>query len=142
MNKVPVIVLFDGHCHLCHWAVKFLLKNERHPLLKFAPLQSEVGRTLAPEYQSLNTVVVSRPQGLLVRSDALVFLASYLRMPWALLRFAYYLPNFMRNTLYRLVDQVRYPLFGRSEVCSLPTGMDENRLVELNDLLSPEQLER
>ncbi len=137
MSQEQVILLFDGQCSLCHWAVKFLLKYEHSPIIKFAPLQSEVGKILAPAYQDLHTVVVYLSPGYLERSDALVFLASYLRMPWNLLRFMGFLPQVVRNALYCLVDCLRYPLFGKEQICSVPSMVDDNRLVRLEDLPSP-----
>ena len=44
------IVLFDGVCHLCDGAVRFILKRERAAELKFAPLQSDSGKSLLKKY--------------------------------------------------------------------------------------------
>ena len=44
------IVLFDGLCHLCDGAVRFILKRERVEELKFAPLQSDSGKSLLQKY--------------------------------------------------------------------------------------------
>jgi predicted DCC family thiol-disulfide oxidoreductase YuxK len=38
------IVLFDGVCHLCDNAVNFIIRHDRSRRVRFAPLQSRVGR--------------------------------------------------------------------------------------------------
>ena len=45
VDKEKGIVLFDGVCHLCDGAVRFILKRERTAELKFAPLQSDLGKS-------------------------------------------------------------------------------------------------
>ena len=43
MDIGSTVVLFDGVCHLCDGAVRFILKREKSANLYFAPLQSETG---------------------------------------------------------------------------------------------------
>ena len=50
VDKEVGIVLFDGVCHLCDGAVRFILKRERTSELKFAPLQTDTGSSLLQNY--------------------------------------------------------------------------------------------
>ena len=43
-----VILFYDGHCGLCHSAVKFVLKHDRRALFRFAPLQGELAKQHLP----------------------------------------------------------------------------------------------
>ena len=37
------VILFDGYCNLCSWAVQFVVKRDKKKKFKFASLQSEYG---------------------------------------------------------------------------------------------------
>ncbi|MFO1489464.1 MAG: DUF393 domain-containing protein [Kiritimatiellia bacterium] len=40
----PSLILFDGVCNLCAWAVRFILSRDPPGRFTFAPLQSEAAR--------------------------------------------------------------------------------------------------
>ena len=45
----PHLLLYDGECGFCHWAVRFVLARDRKGLFHFAALQSAAAaRVLAP----------------------------------------------------------------------------------------------
>ena len=50
MQPDHAIILFDGVCHLCTSTVQWIIKRDPHGYFTFAPLQSEVGRTLLKEH--------------------------------------------------------------------------------------------
>ena len=43
-------VLFDGICHLCNAAVRFIIKRDPEGVFRFAPMQSDIGRALIEKY--------------------------------------------------------------------------------------------
>jgi hypothetical protein len=63
----PVIVLFDGVCNLCNFAVQFMIDRDPTGQLKFASLQSEYGQDL------LRRLGVEPPKGEL---DAFMLVAT------------------------------------------------------------------
>ena len=42
------VVLFDGVCNLCQYAVNFLIDRDPRKRLRFASLQSQTGQKLLP----------------------------------------------------------------------------------------------
>lgn len=120
------MLFYDGHCALCHGAVKFVLKNDRAgSAFRFAPLggetfQSKVAadrRAILPD----SVVVLTRDGLLLVRSDAFVHILRRLGGVHKTLGDALaVVPRPARDLAYDFIARIRYTVFGRrDEVCPL-----------------------
>jgi predicted DCC family thiol-disulfide oxidoreductase YuxK len=118
------IVLFDGVCNLCHGAVRFLLERDPAARLRFASLQSGVGRALLAghglEPDALDTIVYVDAAGAHVRSDAALRVARELAPPWRWLAVLAVLPRPLRDALYGVVARNRYRWFGKKDACPMP----------------------
>ena len=125
------IVLFDGVCHLCDGAVRFILKRERAAELKFAPLQSDSGKSLLEKYgypqAYLDGLILIENNRVHDRSSACLRIAGKLNFPWRLLSPLLIIPKPLRDFIYGIIAAVRYRWFGKKESCSLPTGEDQAR---------------
>ena len=133
MVKSSSIVLFDGVCHLCDGAVRFILKREKSKDLYFAPLQSETGKDLLlkngyPESYLEGLVLIenNRPYD---RSSACLRIAGKLKFPWNLLFLCLVIPKPIRDVLYSIIARYRYRFFGKKEVCSIPGTEDRQRFL-------------
>src|SRR5260370_38681135 len=76
-KQQPAVLYYDGHCGLCHGAVKFVLKNDRSgTAFRFAPLQGETFLQRVPPEQRAglpDSVAVKMGNGsMLVRSKAFI----------------------------------------------------------------------
>jgi predicted DCC family thiol-disulfide oxidoreductase YuxK len=127
------IVLFDGLCHLCDGAVRFILKRERTSELKFAPLQSDSGKSLLEKYGYppgyLDGLILIENNRAHDRSSACLRIAGNLNFPWNLLFPLLIIPKSLRDFIYGIIAAVRYRWFGKKESCSLPTGEDQARFL-------------
>jgi len=120
------VILYDGTCGLCHRSVRWILRHERDHELQFAPLQGETAqqlRTRHPEIpEELQTVVlVDEDDRVRMRSKAFLYSSRHLRAPW---RWAYgvrWLPAFLLDLGYRVIAAIRYRVWGRAELCDLPS---------------------
>jgi predicted DCC family thiol-disulfide oxidoreductase YuxK len=121
---VHPVVLFDGVCNLCHRAVQFLLEYDRDARLRFASLQSEVGRTLLAKHgldaDALDTMVLVDAGGAHLRSDAALRIVRFLGPPWSWLRALAALPRPLRDAGYDFIARNRYRWFGKKDACPLP----------------------
>lgn len=121
---VHPIVLFDGVCNLCHGAVRFLLEHDAGARLRFAPLQSDVGRTLLAQHgldaDALETMVLVDADGAHLRSDAALRIVRALGPPWSWLRVLAALPRPLRDAGYDFVARKRYRWFGKKDACPMP----------------------
>jgi predicted DCC family thiol-disulfide oxidoreductase YuxK len=119
-------VFYDGHCGLCHRAVRFVMAEDRAgEAFRFAPLQGETFRALVPAAKRANlpdSVVVRTSDGeLLVRSSAFIHIFRRLGGGWrVLVAVLGVVPRGLRDAAYDLVARVRYRIFGRREdVCPI-----------------------
>ena len=114
-------VFYDGHCGLCHRAVKFILKHDRSgSAFRFAPLQGETiqSRVPADRLASLpdSFVVLTRDGTLLMRSNASLYILQSLGGGWKTLAKALgVVPRGLRDLAYDFVARIRYRVFGRRD---------------------------
>jgi predicted DCC family thiol-disulfide oxidoreductase YuxK len=114
------ILFYDGHCGLCHRAVKFVLRHDRSAAFRFAPLQgSTFVETIPPEKRDLlpDSVVLFTSDGrLLTRSDAFIYIFRRLGGAWAALgAISVIVPRPIRDVVYGVIARIRYSIFGRRE---------------------------
>jgi predicted DCC family thiol-disulfide oxidoreductase YuxK len=134
------ILLYDGVCGLCNRIVQFTLRHDRNAVFRFASLQSVFAASILARHgadpSDLNTfyVVVNHElpdEYLLPRSDAGIFVLKRLPGPWRPTAFLLQLvPRFLRDAVYNVVGRHRYRIFGRFDVCQLPSEQDRNRFLD------------
>lgn len=133
-EDMPPVVLYDGACGLCHWAVRFVLARERTAWCRFAPLQSGFARTLLGRLgrhpDELDTMYVWTGKDLLDRSEAALLIARHLRAPWRWATLGRIIPRRWRDALYDLIARRRYRLFGRLSQCEIPALNARDRFLE------------
>jgi predicted DCC family thiol-disulfide oxidoreductase YuxK len=134
------LLLYDGVCGLCNRMNQFVLPRDRAGVFVFASLQSRLGRsTLARFGQSsgdLNTFYVVKDYRadsptLLSKSSAGLFVMRLLGSPWRWLGLFGVLPSGLLNLGYDLIASNRYRLFGRSDVCLLPSAEYKQRFLDI-----------
>ena len=136
-----LILLYDGVCGLCNRLVQFILRRDRDAVFQFASLQSPFAAPILARHgvnpADLDTVYVvlnhDQPgELLLARSDAVRSVLSQLGRFW---RFAgsllTWLPRPLREGGYRAVAHNRYRIFGRYDVCPLPSEDVRDRFLDL-----------
>jgi len=115
VTGTPPVVLFDGDCAMCHAGVRTILRRERAPELRFASLTSDYATALFASRgvtPPARTMVVVDGDRLLLRSDAVLFVAGKLRAPWRWARALKCLPRAWRDALYDAVAARRRRWFG------------------------------
>lgn len=126
------IIMFDGVCNLCNGLVQFIIKNDSREKFKFASLQSSVASSLIDELSldnNLETLVYVRNGIGLVRSRAALAILVDLGGLWTCGYLFYCVPRFISDFVYRLIAKSRYRVFGKKEVCMIPTPETEHRFL-------------
>lgn len=120
------MVFYDGHCGLCHRAVRFVLAEDRvGNTFRFSALQGELfAQSVAPSDRKVlpDSVVVRTAAGaLLSRSAAVLHIMGRLGGMWRILAGAASLvPKNLRDNVYDRIASVRYRLFrAPAEVCPI-----------------------
>jgi len=118
------MLFYDGHCGLCHRAVRFVLRHDRSgSRFRFAPLQGATFQSLVPagvQADLPDSVVVLTQDGiLLVRSNAFLHILRRLGGRWGTLAGVLaVVPRPLRDVIYNLVARIRYRVFGtRLDLC-------------------------
>jgi len=118
------IVLFDGVCNFCNGAVNFIIRHDRAGKFKFAPLQSPVGRELKAKFgigDDIDSIVLIENEQAFIHSEAALRILRGLGNVWAVGYAFIIVPRVVRDWFYKLFARYRYSLFGKKEVCMVPT---------------------
>jgi predicted DCC family thiol-disulfide oxidoreductase YuxK len=120
------LVLFDGVCNLCSWSVQFLAPRDRDGRLWFAAVQSETGQAVLARSglptDRFDSFVLLDAKQLYFKSNAFFRLVRYMTWPWPVLAVGRLLPRPVADWLYDRVARHRYRLFGRKDVCMMPSA--------------------
>lgn len=117
MAKAPDLVFYDGHCGLCHRAVRFLLAKDRSgTTFQFASLQSQTFLSVIPEAERAtlpDSLIVRTADGVtLMRSAAVLYTLKRLGGIWRVLgTIASVIPARIRDGVYDWIARVRHKLF-------------------------------
>ncbi len=119
-------LFYDGHCGLCHRAIRFVLAEDRSgDTFRFAPLGSEAFCTAIPEPHRAglpDSIVVRTAAGmLLARSAAILHILQRLGGVWRVIGAVLtVIPAVILDGAYNGVARVRHVLFSRpAEACPL-----------------------
>lgn len=126
------LILFDGVCVFCSRWVRFVIARDPQARFSFAPIQSQRGRALAkrfgidPETPQTNAVIWNGRAWF--KSDAALTVLGELEgtRPLAGLKAV---PRPIRDPVYDLIARHRYRLFGRTEICMVPSAAERARFL-------------
>lgn len=132
-HGVHPVVLFDGVCNLCNSAVNFIIDRDPGAAFRFAPLQSEPGRTLTTrcsvDLAATDSLILVEGDRYYVRSTAALRIARRLTGAWPLCYGFILVPRPLRDWAYDWIARNRYRWFGKRETCRLPTPEDRARFL-------------
>ncbi len=133
MDGNKIILLFDGVCNLCNGFVQFILKRNKKGNIYFGSLQSEAGQALLKERglpsDKFDTLIVINGKQVLKRSRGVFLLCRQLDFPWPLISLFQIIPKFITDFVYDRVANSRYKMFGKTDVCMIPTEDIKKRFI-------------
>ena len=133
MENNKIILLFDGVCNLCNGFVQFILKRNKKRNIYFGALQSENGQRLLKEKglpcDKFETLIVITNGTVLKRSRAVFLICSQLDFPWPLIGIFKIIPRFISDFVYDRIAKSRYSVFGKRDVCMVPTEDVKDRFI-------------
>lgn len=133
MQKEGAIVLFDGVCHLCNGAVRWIIRRDRRARFRFAAMQSDTGAALLAQYgvpPGTDSMVLIEGGRWFAESTAALRIARRLGGLWPLACVLVIVPKPLRDGIYRFVARRRYRWFGRSETCMIPDAGIRERFLD------------
>jgi predicted DCC family thiol-disulfide oxidoreductase YuxK len=126
------IVLFDGVCNFCNGAVNFIISQDREKRFKFGTLQSEFGQQMRAKYgigEDVDSIILIENDQAYMHSTAGLRVAKTLGGIWSLGYAFIIVPAFIRDWFYKLFAKYRYRLFGKKDVCMMPTPDVRERFI-------------
>jgi len=128
------IVFFDGVCNLCNKAVAFTLKRDRKKRFLFGSLQGKTGQEYLRKYHlstdQYHSFMLIEGNVLYTRSTAVLRTLKHLGRGWQLLYVFIYVPQPIRDGLYKLIASNRYKLFGKKDTCRIPTAEEKESFLD------------
>jgi predicted DCC family thiol-disulfide oxidoreductase YuxK len=119
------IILFDGHCTMCSSLVRMVIKNDHKATFMFCSLESDRGKELLRQgglsAVDFDSFVLILNGTYAIKSTAALRLTKALGGWWTLLYGFIIVPKFLRDWVYDLVAKYRYRVFGKTEMCMMPT---------------------
>jgi len=122
------VLLYDGLCGFCDGAVQFILRQDPHGSMRFAPLQGDTARDVLaryPELQGVDSLILVEDAGAsetaVARSEAVLGVAAYLGGIWSWSALLRIIPRRIRDWGYALFARHRFRFFRRYEECLIPT---------------------
>lgn len=128
------IVLFDGVCNFCNGTVNFIIRRDAAGYFRFAPLQSEYGKVVLHHEnissEETDSLVLVEDDQVFVRSTAALRIALHLDGIWRFAAFFLVVPRPVRDFCYDLFAKYRYRIFGKRDVCMIPTPEVRERFID------------
>ena len=127
------IILFDGVCNFCNWSVNFIIDHDPDAYFQFAALQSETGKALLAKYglisDDLDTLILIEQGQAYTHSTAALRIVKGMKGWYSLLYDFIVIPLPIRDFFYDLFARYRYAMFGKRDVCRIPTNEEKERFI-------------
>ncbi|MCX8524103.1 DUF393 domain-containing protein [Chryseobacterium formosus] len=128
------IVFFDGECGVCNFWVQWILERDKKDQFMFASLQSDFGQKFLSERglerKQFNTLYLWKPhQYYLVKSKAVLKIASLLGGIYKVSVVGSLLPKFISDSIYDMISRNRMKL--SAQKCFLPDKHQKKKFIEV-----------
>lgn len=128
------IILFDGYCNFCNYWVNFILKRDNKNQFKFAAIQSLQGKELLEKFNlptdKFDSFILISNDKIFKKSAAAFEIAEWLGGGWFRIFLSFrHLPTPFNDFVYDLIANNRYKLFGKKDICRIPTSSEKSRFL-------------
>lgn len=127
------IVIFDGVCNFCNSAVYFIIKRDPDAKFVFTPMQSKLAEELMNKHQvdsvGMDTFLLIKNGNCFKYSSAALEITKDLSGAWFLFLVFKIVPAKVRDYFYKVFARNRYNLFGRKDICMVPTKELKSRFI-------------
>jgi len=133
--KEGPVLLYDGECGVCSRSVQWILEHENSTSLRFASLQSDVGRGLRAEAQipdGIDSLLWVEEENGVTRarkwSSSVVSALLYVGGPWRVVAWFRFIPRPIRDFGYRLFAKHRQKF--APTTCLIPAPETRTRFLD------------
>jgi predicted DCC family thiol-disulfide oxidoreductase YuxK len=119
------IIVFDGHCVVCSGWAQFVIRHDPKAHYRLLAAQTPLAAGLYVhygldplDYESNILIADGRAW---FKSEGTIRMWEGLGWPWSMMRVFRVLPRPLRDQGYEVLARNRFRLFGRRDVCFVPT---------------------
>ena len=117
------LIVYDGDCPMCNWAVRFLMTRDQKDLFRFVPGNSDLlSDHTAITKRSYSSVLLLLNGELFDRSEAVIRIVEVMPGLWNLLGIFRIIPRKLRDYIYDLIARNRDKLFRNSKCKLVPVS--------------------
>ena len=113
--------------------MNFIIDRDNNDAFRFAALQSETGQQILKELKlninDFDTFILVDGSNYYSKSTAALLISKNLKGLWKLLFLFIVIPGPIRNFLYDIVARNRYKIFGKGDVCRIPSEKDKLKFI-------------
>ena len=113
--------------------MNYIIDNDRRDVFRFAPLQSDFAKKELEKFKMINlkleSVILIEDEKIYSKSTAALMIAKALSGPIKIFSPLIVFPKFLRDLIYNLVARYRYKIFGKREICRIPTEEEKSKFL-------------
>lgn len=113
--------------------MNFVIDHDRRDVFRFAPSQSDFAKKELEKFKmdnlKLESVILIEDEKMYSKSTAALMIAKELSGPIKILFPLMVFPKFLRDFIYDLVARYRYKIFGKREICRIPTEEEKSKFL-------------
>lgn len=133
--KGKKVILFDGVCNLCNFAVNKVIDCDKRDTFIFASLQSKTGQQICKNLgiykDNLESIVLYESSfAYYTKATAAIKIMNELGGFWNFTKFLWVFPEAIRDYIYDIIAKNRYKWFGKQESCKIYTPKLKAKFLE------------
>ena len=130
IDNGSIIIVFDGYCVLCDNFVKWIAKKDKYNKIHFTTFESDYINKNYSEIKLKNSVVVINSKKIFFKkSEAVILCLKTIDYNKTLIAILEIIPKTILDIGYSLVAFLRYKIFGKKKICSLPNTIISEKIL-------------
>lgn len=112
--------------------VKFAIKHDKAGVLRFASLQSDIGKAIKNQFKindTIDSLVFVENNKAFTYASAAIGITKYFNYPAKILYLFRFVPSFISTPIYKFIAKNRYKWFGKTDECQIPSPEIRNRFL-------------
>ena len=128
--EANIVIVFDGYCVLCDNFVKWIAKKDKDHKIHFTTFESDYINKNYSEIKLKNSVIViNSKKNFFKKSEAVILCLKTIDYNKTLIAILEIIPKTILDIGYSLVAFLRYKIFGKKKICSLPNTIISEKIL-------------
>lgn len=132
LKNYPHLILYDGSCGMCQYAVRFFLKYNKNANFYFASLQSNLGEQIKKKFllSSVDSIIYIENGKAHIYAKAVLKALKHTNYPVKFLHYLNIIPYFISNPVYKLIAKYRKRIVKPPVACPIYPPAIQKRFLD------------